>query len=379
MVNIFHIIVGLNIGGAELMLKRLVFECSKNQNCNQTVVTLKGPGVIQNELLENGIDVINLNINSLFSLPNGVLKLSKLIKKYRPDAVYTWMYHADFLGGMTAYFSGIKNIIWGIRCTNIPQNKFSRTGIILKLCSILSYFVPKVIICCAHSAKNLHIKLGYCKKKMVVIQNGYDLTQFNPSIALKHNFKKRIGLNEDTRLIGIVGRFDILKDYKNFLMAAGIVAKKFHDVNFVMVGRGIDNNNMQLLEWIKQANISDRVFLLGEVNPHDAYAAMDLFCLSSRAEGFPNVVAEAMAMEVPCVVTDVGDAKDLVKTSGIVVKPEDPFQLAEGIISVFKKSKSDLLAMGNLARELISKNYDIKKIAEEYMRYSSYKLNNELD
>jgi glycosyltransferase involved in cell wall biosynthesis len=370
--NTFHIITGLNFGGAELMLKRLLLECSGYDNYNQTVVTLEGPGLLDNELRSNGIDVINLNISSPWNFIIGMHKLLKLMKVCKPDTVFTWMYHADLIGGLAAYLSGIKNIIWNIRCTDIPQGRISSTGFIVKLCSLFSFIIPGAIICCAHSAKSFHIRLGYCSKKMLVIPNGYDLSSFNPSQNLKTKVKKRLGLSKRSKIIGIVGRFDESKDFKNFIKSASKVALKFDDVFFFMAGKGVDRENYKLMSWINEAQINDRIVLFGQVDPHDLYAAMDFYCLSSKYEGFPNVVAEAMAMETPCIVTDVGDARTIVNNLGMVVPPNDHNQLSEAIIEMLMKPDSIKNKMAAEARQSIFENYDIKKIALEYLKLSHH-------
>ena len=357
------------------MLKRLVLECTDYHNYDQTVVTLKGPGVIDDDLRGKGIDVVNLNMSSLGGFLIGSYKLVKLMRVSKPDAVFTWMYHADLIGGVAAYLSGIKNIIWGIRNTQIPQRGLSVTGFVIKLCSILSFFVPRVIVCCAHSAKSVHAQLGYCSKKMMVIPNGYDLTAFNPSQNLKIKVRKKLGISQDSKVIGIVGRFNELKDFNNFIQAASRVAREFNDVFFFMAGKGIDLQNAQLMLWINAAKIGDRVFLFGEVDPHDIYAAIDFYCLSSKAEGFPNVVAEAMAMETPCIVTDVGDARIIVNNLGKVVPPNNYYQLSESIIDMLQESESVVLKMGAEARKSIFDNYDIRKVAQQYFKLSCYSQN----
>ena len=137
MTNAFHIIVSLNIGGAELMLKRLLLECSDDDDFKQTVLTLKGPGVIDDNLRAKGVDVINLNMRSFKTSMQGMYSLIRLMRIKKPDVVFTWMYHADFIGGVAAYLAGMKNIIWGIRNTQIPQRRLSGTWFVMKLCSIL--------------------------------------------------------------------------------------------------------------------------------------------------------------------------------------------------------------------------------------------------
>ena len=93
----------------------------------------------------------------------------------------------------------------------------------------------------------------------------------------------------------------------------------------------------------------------------------DLLCLSSKAEGFPNVIGEAMATGIPCVTTDVGDAKDIVGKTGWVVPPNDPISLANCMDSALKNSKGQLEKYGNIARKKIINNFSIEGVKNQYI------------
>ena len=187
------------------MLERLIQESSKDISIQQSIITLKDEGSIGRQLKIEGFDIIAMNMKSLISSPYVLFRLIKILRKKCPDGVYTWMYHSDLIGGLAAYFSGIKNIIWGIRNSKIPQSRISLTSIIIKVCSILSFYVPTKIICCAEAARFAHIELGYCPKKMVVITNGYDLNSFNPSHKLRSSVRKNLGFVESDLVVGTVG------------------------------------------------------------------------------------------------------------------------------------------------------------------------------
>ena len=97
MKKVVHIIIGLNVGGAELMLKRLVLNSSNLENFQHEVISLTDLGLIGPDLKSAGIKVHTLGMTSLLSLLKIYLKLVILLKRIQPDAVQTWMYHADFL------------------------------------------------------------------------------------------------------------------------------------------------------------------------------------------------------------------------------------------------------------------------------------------
>lgn len=367
MVKVVHVIISLELGGAERMLERLVKESSKNPSIKQSIITLKNKGSIGRQLQKQGFDVVSLDMKSLFRAPIIFYKLVQIFRFSRPDAVYTWMYHADLIGGLAAFSAQVQNIIWGIRNTKVPQRMLSVTSIVIKICSILSFYIPNKIICCAEAAKSAHIKLGFCASKMVVISNGYDLSTFKPSSDLRHRVRKDLGLLESTLVVGVIGRFDPLKDFKNFVKASGLVSRDLDNIKFLMIGKDLDNNNIELKIWIEKTPHPDNFILIGETSPHDLIGAMDLFCLSSKAEGFPNVVAEAMAMGIPCVVTDVGDAARIVGESGIVVEPMNAKALYKGLMSMLTMEKEDRQIMGKKAMQLIENQYDIREVQKKFL------------
>ena len=93
---------------------------------------------------------------------------------------------------------------------------------------------------------------------------------------------------------------------------------------------------------------------------------MDIFCLPSRAEGFPNVVAEAMLASLPCVVTDVGDAAIIVARDGVVTPPNNSLELANGLNIFLKMHSNERKSIGARNRARIIENYDIDLILQKY-------------
>jgi len=182
-----------------------------------------------------------------------------------------------------------------------------------------------------------------------------------------------LGITENMLVIGTVGRFDSLKDYKTFISATRIVAEIMPFVRFVMLGRDIEVSNSVLMNWIMDTGFSERFLLCGEREDVLNYlAAMDVFCLPSLSEGFPNVVAEAMCMQLPCVVTDVGDAALIVRDTGLIVPPSNESKLAEALLFICNLPVEERFNLGSRARDVIVENYSITKIEKQYSNlYSS--------
>jgi glycosyltransferase involved in cell wall biosynthesis len=332
------------------------------------VVSLTTVGTIGLELQKKGVNVVPLNLlRSGLNLPIVFCRLMKLIFKLRPDVVQTWMYHANLVGGIAAYLAGCKIIIWSIRSTDIPRGWHSLTYWLVRICAKLSYIIPDSIVCCANSAKKSHIKLSYAENKLTVIPNGYDFQclTFNQNSRL--NVRQELGVSEMEIVIGVVGRFDPLKDYKNFINAAAIIIGKRSGIKFLMIGEHNDWSNSTICKWLDELNLRSSFYLIGQQADIPSYlAAMDIFCLSSISEGFPNVVVEAMAVGLPCIVTRAGDAADIVEDDSFVVPVNDPAKLAEALLLMCNLNSLGRKSIGNLNAKKVRDKYDINKIYNEY-------------
>ncbi len=329
------------------MLMRLLLSQQHSQSIfDHVVVSLTRTGLIGQRLIDAGIHVHAINLKGIFNFPFAFFRLLLLMRKLRPSIVQTWMYHADLIGGIAARMASIKAVIWGIRTTDLNSRGPRATSLIRKLCAKLSYFIPVSIVCAADASRLAHIIFGYDASRMVVVRNGFDLARLVATPQETGALRLLCDFDAGDVVIGFVGRFHSDKDQLNFVQAAGLVSRQYENARFLMVGRGLNACNEKLMQWIRNTGYSNRFVLLGErTDVPVCLAATDLFCLSSRTEGFPNVVAEAMAMGVPCVVTDVGDAALLVADTGVVVPKEDSDALALGL--------GQLLAMPPIARELL--------------------------
>lgn len=361
-----HIITGLQDGGAEAVLFRL---CSNDQLNRHHVVSLMDLGKYGRLLQVNGVTVTCLHMKrGKFSI-KGVWRLWRLIRDERPNVIQTWMYHADLLGGLIARFAGIRNVIWGVHNSHLlPGKNSAKTRLIAKLCAILSHIVPKSIICCAEKSRKVHAQLGYDNTRMRVVPNGYDLSVFEPDIGAGFRVRSTLKLEENADIIGIVARFDPIKDHENLINALDLLNRKGACPHCLMVGRGIDASNDKLIQMIELKKLSKKIHLLGQRDDVPAVMnAMDLHVLSSISEAFPNVLVEAMACGIPCVSTEVGDAVDIIGSTGCVVKVGSPEALALAIRELLLEKQGNLWKTRKQnARRRVSERYSLSKMLDAY-------------
>jgi glycosyltransferase involved in cell wall biosynthesis len=203
--------------------------------------------------------------------------------------------------------------------------------------------------------------MGYDAGKMLVIPNGFDFLRLRKSMSERDTRRAGFGFAADTVAIGAVGRFSPVKGFRNFVEACREVAARLPQARFVLIGRGLTEENRELMGWLKASNLADRFMLLGERDDVPAcLAALDIFCLSSRSEGFPNVVGEAMCVGVPCVVTDVGDAALLIGGHGEVVPRQDSTALGQALLRVALLPDTERRTIGRAAQQRIESQFSME-------------------
>lgn len=368
--RILHVITGLNVGGAEKMLYRLVSSMDARR-FQSRVVSLLAPGPMGEKIAAAGVPLDSLGMTRGLPTPLALWKLVRLVRDYRPDILQTWLYHGDLAGLVAAKMAfplgGGPKIVWNIRCSFMALEQYRRlTGVTLRACTALSGF-PDVILTNSHEARRFHTELGYRAKRFEVIPNGFDLERFRPDREARQAVREELSIGPETVLIGQVARFDAMKDHETMVSAAAKVAEQ-GDVVFVLAGKGVNHDNLDLIGWMKRYGLApEKVRLLGQRDDISRLmAALDVHVLTSTGESFPNVVGESMACGVPNVVTDVGDSSLLVGETGLVVPPASPDALAEALRELVSLRAERRAALGLASRKRMEESYGLRSIVRRY-------------
>ena len=368
--RVVHIITGLGQGGAEGVLYRLLAYQDREQ-WPALVISLTPGGMMADRIRELGIDVESLDMRpGRLSLPT-FFRLIRRLRAWNPDVVQTWMYHANLMGGLAARMAGIRRIFWGLRHSKLDPRVDKRSTILVaQLGGMLSRWVPCRIVCCSNATLAAHLEAGYATDRMVVIPNGYDLTLFHPDVDAHLRLLAERNLPPERKLVGMAARYHPQKDHATFLAAAGLLAARLEDQDFILCGTGMDVNNAGLQDEIQRLGLDERVHLLGarEDMPF-VLAGLDVATLtSSVGEGFPNVVAESMACGTLTVATDVGDAAEIVGDSGWIVSPRDPEALAKAWEAALALPAEERMKLAESARARVRTRYNITGMVERYER-----------
>lgn len=355
---ILHLITGLDVGGAELALYRLLSGLPEAERQSHRVVSLIAPGEVGQMITALGVKVDTLGLARGRPGLGAMLQLRKMLKG-QDVLVHGWMYHADLLATLAAPRQSIWSIHNGM---DGFANEKPLTRLIIRLLALLS-FLPRKIIYVGTRTAFQHERIGYRRNKTAIIPHGFDIRRYQPAAAAKPRLREELGVSPATKIIGLLGRWDWSKDVPTFFAALA----KVPQAHAVLAGNRMDGTNSELMELVNRHGVRERVHLLGYRRDVPALLpGFDLLCMCSKTEAGPMVVGEAMACGVPCVVTDVGDAAHMVEETGWVVEKENPVALAAALRTAL--AASDLPERGARARARIEAQFTAEATVSAYQR-----------
>lgn len=373
MKKIIHIITGLNLGGAEMSLYKFIHSNENDNQTKQIVVSLSSKNNLLPKFKNKNIEVHVFDFKSPIK---SFTALYLFIKKQNPDIIQGWMYHGNIISYLVSKANKSK-VIWNVRHSlySISHEKFVTRQVI----KIGKFFSKKVhsIVYNSSVSKDLHERYGFSNLKSCVIHNGF-ATQTSLYINnCKKKSRQRFGIDENLIIIGHIGRFHEMKDHELFIKMSLKLLEKSNNIAFMMAGTNINYQNPILSKLIPE-KYRDKFMLIGEINDvASVICIFDIFCQSSWSEAFPNVVGEAMAMEIPCVFTDVGDTKFLVGNDRYAVPKKSLNELYNAMHSMILNTKANRSEIGKKLRMRIEKNFPEDKVKKNYMLLYDQVLNDE--
>jgi len=288
-------------------------------------------------------------------------RLYKLFKQVKPDVLH--MHH----------ITQLIHCYWPAKLANVPRlvvtehaNYSLRT--VKKLNRRAKFYTKR-----ADALTVVHGGLkDYFEQEMAVpaemittITNGVDTRIYTPGEA-SSEFRESIGIPDDVAVLACVGRLVEAKDHHNLLNAVKYMVDEGHTkFRLLIVGDGAYRH--QLEAYATEQGINEYVLFLGARSDIvNILHNTDICVLSSKREGFPMVLLEAMGCGVPCISTQVGGVFQLINESnGCIVPPESSVALAEAMISLYR-DKETILKLGAAARETIVNGYEIEDVLNSY-------------
>lgn len=347
--RVFYLITELDVGGAEKTLYELATRLDR-ERFEPAVGCLSGRGPVGDRLARAGVAVEYIGMRGWWDV-SAWLRLRRVLRERRPHVLHTFLFRANLAGRLAAIGLGVERVICSVRVEE-PR----RWQLWLDR---LTRGLVDVTACVSESARRYtheHVKAPLAK--LAVVPNGTDVAGEGSAVAPPAEW----GLLEGVPVVGVIGRLHEQKDPLLMLRAAEMVLRRLPETVFAFAGEG------PLAEACRgdaaARGIAGRVRWLGwQADVRPLLARMDVLALSSRWEGMPNVVLEAMSYGKPVVATAVGGSAELVVDgeTGVLVRPGDAQALADGVVTLLEDGAL-CAAFGRAARSRVARDFSLEKM-----------------
>jgi glycosyltransferase involved in cell wall biosynthesis len=349
-IKILYIIGSFGIGGKERQLVELIKGLPKDKYSICLIIKNSTAFYLEN---------INAELDYFYSLSENrfglrsLFKIYKIIKKVKPEIVHSWVSIGTLLAIIIRLFYNFKLIDGSIRDSNSPTI-MGRIRV-----KIIYHGANKVI---ANSKAGL-MAYKIPELKSTFIYNGFDLGRIS-NLDSRSAVKEKFKINSQ-KVVGMVARIDVQKDYTTFIKAAVLVLQKKEEILFIIVGDGEGKKELQL--FIPSVYRDKFIFTGNQKNVESIVNCFDIAILSTFREGISNSIMEYMALGKPVVATDGGGTSELVKdgVTGFLVKGKDEQQLAEKILLLLDH-KDICLLMGIEGEKRIIEKFNFKNMINRY-------------
>jgi glycosyltransferase involved in cell wall biosynthesis len=380
--NVLNIVIDNNIGGIQNRVI-MVAEKLKKFGVNTIILAPKSSGnfskiakdkeflvyqtYIESPKYFTSVRNILKNIFWFLSFPIAVLSIIKIIKKEKVEIVHVNGLLA--LQGVIAARLVKKPLVWHLISSLYP-------GLLVSIIRPLFKWANKIVLV-TNLTRSYYIGDYNNKEKVSIIYEPVDIEHFNSKKIYeekKNDIRHKLAVFEDYKIVSFIGNISTVKGIEYFIEVVHEVVNKTNTkVKFLIVGEvsvGYIEYFATLKKQIAELNLDNDIVFLGKI-PHsqirDILSVVDIFLMTSIAEGTPLVILEAMSMGIPVVATDVGGISEQVANgkTGIVVPPKDVNAIAEAVLYLLENDEIRK-QYGINARERIVKFFSLNKCVEEH-------------
>lgn len=359
----------LNTGGAQRQVVTLAAGLQKS-GWAVVVCSFYSFGDFASDLKEAGVTLHFLSKKGRWDIFGFFVRLLGCIRRERPDILHSYLGGPNLVAILARVVFPKMRVVWGVRDSNM---ELSRYGWAMRFCFLMERLFSgsvDLIISNSEAGKRVRILEGFTADRMRVIPNGVDTEKFKYNATERERMRREWNVPATAVLVGLVARLDPMKDHKNFLEAACLLATRGAQWHFVCVGMGTGADSKALIGSDEALHLGARLRWVRECRDMAAaYSALDILaCSSAFGEGFSNAIAEAMACGCPCVATNVGDASRIIGDAGVVVPPRDPESLSRGIEALALRLSQEGRGLRELARQRIAVDFGVEKLVDRTSR-----------
>ena len=331
--RVLHIISSLGIGGAQVQLTQLL-ERTPADRYDLDLLVLGGVAGESSrlELTRRDIDVFYLD--QWPRLPHSVREVMIRCQSGGYDLVHTWLFFANVIGAAGARLAGVPLVVSSVRNLSVWKRAAWYRKWWWRIADVLASHAADVVTVNARALVADHARWAWVRAKDIeVIHNGLDPARLVVDRSQSRTLlQQETGAGERAIFVGTVGRLAHEKDQATFLRILAAVREERRDVHGVVVGNGELRGSLEALA--QELGVGRAVTFLGErSDARRLIAGFDLFVLTSRSEGFPNVLLEATLMGVPCVATNIAGNPDVLEREEALFPVGDVGRGAERVLA----------------------------------------------
>jgi len=336
---------------------------------NVIFIYLRGHGDEKNLLKEAGYEVFYLsNIERINTFRFSILfKLVRILKEHNVDIIHCHAHKSTVYGTVAAVLAKTPVVIAHVHGLGRSRN-FRR-----KLMNFLLFKKINRIVPVAERVREDVLKNNWSvpEEKITVLENSIDYGRFADVSISKEDAKRILGLASDAFVFGTVGRLAPTKGLSYLIEAFPKVKEQKPSAQLVLFGDG--PCRAELEQQASNMSCRDSIHFLGHRdNIEQLLRGMDVFVLSSVAEGMPRAILEVMAAGIPCIATEVGGIPEIISGNnvGILVPPKDSESLAEAMVNVAnltdEKLEKQVVKAQNRVRQFYSHQVVREKVRKLY-------------
>lgn len=357
--HVLHLVDSLNIGGTEGKLYDLIAGLLKRRY--RVSVGYCTPGPWADKLKELGVGVTRLRYFGRID-PILLVRMLRLIQRDPPQIVHTHLFKSDFHGRLAARLAGVPVVIGGLH----NSDPWARNHLFGLMYGATARFTD-CLISVSEEVRQYHIMhTGVAPEKILTIENGVDIERFKGQGEAGQKVRNELGIDPNAVVFGVIGRLKPQKGHDLFLEAAKEILNQHPTVRFLIIGDGPLRSELEVKA--RQLGLCPALIFTGVREDIPALlSALDVLVLSSRWEGLPNVILEAMAAARPVVATSVDGVHGVVRSgvTGLLVPPGDPLSMAQACLGLV--SNSDLRTrFGQAGYEYVSQQYNLDTMIDRY-------------
>ncbi|MBX3221829.1 MAG: glycosyltransferase [Labilithrix sp.] len=351
--RVIEVVLSLGIGGQERLVARIA-RALHERGHEMHVVSLTPGGALREEL--GGVSVHDVPKRDGFDRTLHA-RLWRLFRRLRPDVVHTHNAAPLVYAAPAARAALVRPVV------HTKHGDFRYPSATLRLARAASRTVTHFVAVSSETAAAAERTERPPRARLSVIENGIPLDAFGPDAEVRAAVRRELGLPDDALVVGSVGRLVPDKDYPLLVRAmTGLLSER---VRLVLVGDG------QARPEIEAAiDASVRPFVLFAGARQDVprlLSAFDVFASSSRTEGLPLAIPEAMTSRLPIVATAVGGVPSIVpESAGILVAHDDPGALREALRGLID-DRATRETMGARGRSYALERFGEEKMLTQYL------------